>query len=100
MKTVEAKRTVEEEAAEIERAHDSLLEECLEKKREWLKELQRRGVLLEQHEEEQDSDNPLAMAVEQQLELSIPSPIGRKPSKVESPTHTGARVEQSVYRKG
>ena len=32
--TVEAKRTVEGEAAEIKRAHDSLLEKRLEKKRE------------------------------------------------------------------
>ena len=36
MRTVEAKRTVEEEAAVIERAHNSVLEECLEKVREWL----------------------------------------------------------------
>ena len=100
MRTVEAKRTVEEEAAEIERAHDSLLEERLEKKREWLEELERRGALLEQREEEQDSDCPFAMAVEQQPELSISSPIGRKPSKVESSPHTVAGVERSVYRKG
>ena len=55
MRTVEAKRIVEEEAAEIERAHDSLLEERLEKEREWLEDLERRGTLLEQREEEQDS---------------------------------------------
>ena len=65
MRIVEAKRTVEEEVAEIERAHDSLLEELLEKDREWLEELERYGALLEQREEEQDSDCPLAMAVEQ-----------------------------------
>ena len=47
MKIVEAKRNVEEEAVEIERAHDSLLEVRLEKKREWLEELKRRGTLLE-----------------------------------------------------
>ena len=52
MRTVEAKRIVEEEAAEIERTHDSLLEERLEKKREWLEELKRRGALLEQRKEE------------------------------------------------
>ena len=40
------------------------------------------------------------MAVEQQPELSIPSPIGRKPSEVKSPLHTLAGVERSVYRKG
>ena len=85
MKTVEAKRTVEEQTAEIERAHPSLLEERLEKEREWLEELERRDVLLEQCEKGQDSDCPLAMAVEQQPELSIPSPIGRKPGEVESP---------------
>ena len=45
MRTVEAKRTVEEEAAEIERAHDSLLGEHLEKERDWLEELERRGAL-------------------------------------------------------
>ena len=47
MRTVEAKSTVEEVAAEMERAHDSLLEECLEKKREWPEKLERRVVLLE-----------------------------------------------------
>ena len=76
MRAVEAKRTMEEEAAKIERAHDSLLIECLEKEREWLEELERHGALLEQREEEQDSDCPLAMAAEQQPELSTPSPIG------------------------
>ena len=55
---VEAKRTVEEEAAEIERAHDSLLEERLEEEREWLKKLERRGALLEQHELDQQSRLP------------------------------------------
>ena len=32
--------------------------------------------------------------------LSVPSPIGRKPSQVESPPHTVEEIEQSVYRKG
>ena len=100
MRTVEAKTAVEEEAAEIEQSHDSLLEERLEKKREWPEELERRGALLKQREEEQDSDCTLAMAVEQQAELSILSPIGRKSIKVESPPHTVAGVERSVYRKG
>ena len=89
---------MEEEVAEIERAHDSLLEERPEKEREWLEELEERGALLEQHTEEQDSDCPLAMAVEQQPELRIPSPIGRKPSELESPPHTQAGVERYVYR--
>ena len=40
------------------------------------------------------------MAVEQQPEQSIPSPIGRKPSKVESPPHTVPEVEPPDYRKG
>ena len=47
MRSVEAKRTVEEEAAKIERAHDSLLVERLEKEREWLEKLERHGALLE-----------------------------------------------------
>ena len=85
LRAVEAQRTVEEEAAEIERAPDSLLVERLEKEREWLEQLERHGALLEQREEEQDSDCPLAMAAEQQLELSIPSPIGMTHSEVESP---------------
>ena len=65
MRTVEAKRTVEDEAAEIERAYDSLLEERLEKEGEWLEELERRGAILKQRNKEQDSDCPLAMAVKQ-----------------------------------
>ena len=56
IRTVETKRTVEEEGAEIKRAPDSLLEERLEKEREWVEELKRHGALLEQREEEQDSD--------------------------------------------
>ena len=44
LRTVEAKRTEEEEATEIERAHGSLLEERLEKERKWLKELERHGA--------------------------------------------------------
>ena len=47
MRAVEAKKTVEEKAAEIERAYDSLLEEHLEKEREWLEELERHGALLD-----------------------------------------------------
>ena len=81
VRTVETKRTMEEEAAEIEQTHDSLLEERLEKERECLKNIERRGVLLEQREDEQDSHCPLAVAVEQKPELSIPSPIGKKPSE-------------------
>ena len=100
IRTVEAKRTIEEEAEEIERAHDSLLEERLEREGEGLKELERRDALLKQREEEQDSDCPLAMGVEQQPEVSISSPIGRKPSEVESPPHTVAGVERYVYQKG
>ena len=79
------KRTVEEKAAKIKRALNSLLVERLEKEREWLEELERHGALLEQREEEQGSDCPLAMAAEQQPELSIPSPIGMTHSEVESP---------------
>ena len=48
MRAVEAKKTMEEKTAEIERAHDSQLKERLEKEQhEWLEELERRGALLE-----------------------------------------------------
>ena len=47
MRTVEAKKTMEEKAAEIERTRDLLLEERLEKEREYLEELKRRGALLD-----------------------------------------------------
>ena len=47
MRAAEAKTTIEEKVAEIERTHDSLLEEHLEKEREWLEELERRGALLD-----------------------------------------------------
>ena len=46
MRAVEAKTTIEEKAAGIERAHDSLLEEHLKKEREWLEDVERRGALL------------------------------------------------------
>ena len=46
MKVVEAKKTMEEKASEIERGHDSLLKERLEKERERLQELERRGGLV------------------------------------------------------
>ena len=46
MRVVEAKKTMEEKAAEIEQAHDSLLGERLEKEREWLEDLERRDALL------------------------------------------------------
>ena len=47
LRAVKAKKAMEEEAAETERAHDSLLEESLEKEREWLEELERRVALLD-----------------------------------------------------
>ena len=47
MRAVEVKKITEEKVTEIERAHGSLLEERLEKKREWLEELERRGALLD-----------------------------------------------------
>ena len=99
MRTVEANRAIEEEAAKIEGAHDSFLEERPEKERKWLEELKRRGGLLEQREEEHGLECPLAMAVEQP-ELSISSPIGRTSSEVESPPHSVPGVERSVHRKG
>ena len=44
MRAMEAEKPMEEKAAEVERAHDSLLEEQLEKAREWLEKLDRRGI--------------------------------------------------------
>ena len=58
LKTMRAKAAVEEEAAEIKRAHDPLLEERLENEREWLEGLERHDALLEQRVEVQDSDCP------------------------------------------
>ena len=64
---------------------------------EWFEE---DGPPLERREEELDSDCPLAMAAEQKPKLSVASPIGKKPSVVESPPLSVAGVERSVYRKG
>ena len=44
MRAMEAEKPTEEKAAEVERAHDSLLEEKLEKEREWLEKLEGRGI--------------------------------------------------------
>ena len=44
MRAMEAEKPTEEKVAEVERAHDSLLEEQLEKEREWLEKLERRGI--------------------------------------------------------
>ena len=44
MRAMEAEKPTEEKAAEVERAHNSLLEEQLEKEREWLEKLERRGI--------------------------------------------------------
>ena len=44
IRAMEAEKPTEEKAAEVERAHDSLLEEQLEKAREWLEKLERRGI--------------------------------------------------------
>ena len=98
-----AQRTVEEDTA-IERVHSLLLEERLEEKHKWLGEItewfEEDESPLERREEELDSDFPLAMADEQNPEISIPSPIGKQPSEEESPPLSVARVERSVYRKG
>ena len=64
---------------------------------EWLEE---DGPALEQREEAQDPDCPLAMAAEQDPEIGTPAPIGKQPSEVESPPLSVAGVERSVYRKG
>ena len=96
-------RTEAKEAEETERVHDLLLEERLEEERKWLDELQDwfegHALRAKQREEEQGPDCPLAMAAEYQSELSIPSPIGKKPNEAKSPPHSVARVERSVYRK-
>ena len=98
-----ARRTEEEDTA-TERVHDLLLEGCLEeehegrgKMMEWLEE---DGPALERREEAQDPDCPLAMAAEQDPEISTLAPIGNQPSEVESPPLSVAGVERSVYRKG
>ena len=44
MRAMEAEKPMEEKVAEVERAHDSLLEEQLEKEREWFEKLERRGI--------------------------------------------------------
>ena len=98
-----SQRTVEEDTA-IERVHSLLLEERLEEEHKWLGEitewLEEDGPPLERREEKLESDCPLAMAAEQNPELSIPSPIGKQPCEVQSPPLSIAGVEWSVYRKG
>ena len=98
-----ARRTEEEDTA-TERVHDLLLEGRLEeehegrgKMMEWLEE---DGPALERREEAQDPDCPLAMAAEQDPEISTPAPIGKQPSEVESPPLSVAGIERSVYPKG
>ena len=44
MRAMEGEKPMEEKAAEVEQAHDSLLEKQLEKAREWLEKLERRGI--------------------------------------------------------
>ena len=99
----DARRTEEEDTA-TERVHDLLLEGRLEEEHEGLGEmmewLEEDGPALERREEVQDPDCPLAMAAEQDPEISTPAPIGKQPSKVESPPLSVAGVERSVYRKG
>ena len=98
-----AETTVEEDTA-IERAHGLLLEERIEEEHKWLGEItelfEEDGPPLERREEELNSDCPLAVAAEQNPELSVPSPIGKQHSEVESPPLSVAGVERSVYRKG
>ena len=98
-----ARRTEEEDTA-TERVHDLLLEGRLEEEHEGLGEmmewLEEDGPALERREEAQDPDCPLAMAAEQDPEISTPATIGKQPSEVESPPVSVAGVERSVYRKG
>ena len=97
-----ARRTEEEDTA-TERVHDLLLEGRLEEEHEGLGEmmdwLEEDWPALERREEAQDPECPLAMAAEQDPEISIPAPIGKQPSEVESPPLSVAGVERSVYRK-
>ena len=83
-----ARRTEEEDTA-TKRVHDLLQEGRLGEEHEgrgkmmgWLEE---DGPALERREEAQDPDCPLAMAAEQDPEISTPAPIGKQPIKVESP---------------
>ena len=98
-----ARRTGEEDT-DTERVHDLLLEGRLEEEHEGLGEmmewLEEDGPALERREEAQDPNCPLAMAAEQDHEISTPAPIGKQPSEVESPPLSGVGVERSVYRKG
>ena len=100
---VHAQRTVQDDTA-IERVHGLLLEERLEEEHKWLGEImewfEEDGPPLKRREEELDSDCPLAMAAEQNPELSTPSPIGKQSSEVESSLLSVAGVERSVCRKG
>ena len=97
-------RTEAKEAEETHRVYDLLLEERLEKKRQWLDKLQDWfegcGLRVKQREAEQGPDCPLAMASEHQSELCIPSPMRKKPNEVESPPQSVTAVELSGYRKG
>ena len=83
-----ARRTEEEDTA-TDRVHDLLLEGRLEEEHEGLGEmmewLEEDGPALERREEAQDPDCPLAMAAEQDPEISTAVPIGKQPSEVESP---------------
>ena len=96
-------RTEEEDTA-TERVHGLLLEGRLEEEHEGLGEtvewLEEDGPALERREEAQDPDCPLAMAAEQDSEISTPAPIEKQPSEVDSPPLSVAGVERSVYRKG
>ena len=98
-----ARRTEEEDTA-TERVHDLLPEGPLKEEHEGLGEmmewLEENRSALELREEAQDPDCPLAMAADQDPEISTPAPIGKQPSEVESPPLSVAGVERSVYRKG
>jgi len=97
-------RRMEEKETAAKRVHSSLLEERFEEEHErrgkmgeWLEE---DGPALERREKEQKLDCPLAMAAEQDPEMSTPTPIGKQLSEVESPPLFVAGVERAVYRKG
>ena len=78
-------RRTEEEDTATERVHNLLLEGRLEEEHEGLGEmmewLEEDGPALERREEAQDPDCPLAMAAEQDPEISTPTTIENNPAK-------------------
>ena len=76
MRTVEAKSTIEKEAAEIERAHDSLLQERMEKEREWLEELKRRAKYSVTNREETQPSRVVPTHCRRDITVCLPEGLG------------------------